>query len=394
MKLYQTAEYIKKMVNIVGGIIIVISLYFYVFPTIQSLLPQAGPPPPPPVKNFIPKVVFSLDKSLSYDVSSANIVYLGNPETQWSSLASKSLPLYEYFLPTTEDIDFTPTAKDIALDIGYRDLNQTDNAQLSNKYIWTKDGLFLEIDKVNKRILQLPEGNSFSPFRGLFTSGNFINTNTAINYARNLLTVSRRFTSSEIKETVFETQFLRFEGDSLKETAATSAELSYVKTYRVLMDRKVVAKKYDFPQTYVYVSSLRPEVEATYQNLRYPHFKINKIEYKIVFPEDTFDLQPLADVVDFELKEKKFVISDLKISNKDFGYLPPIDNTIKNITIDSYEIGYYDNYDQVAQNDYIQPIYIFKGGVEMGNGERGRIVLYTPAVNPKYYNQPTQPTAQ
>ena len=388
MKLYQTAEYIKKMVNIVGGIVVVISLYFYVFPTIQSLLPKAGPPPPPPVKNFIPRVVFSSDSSLSYNITDANIVYLGNPANQWDSLASKSLPIYEYFLPTTEDIDYTPTAKDIALDIGYRDINQIDNAQLSNKYIWSKDGLFLEIDKVTKRIMQLPEGNSFSPFKGLLTSGNFINSNTAINYARNLLTVSRRFTSEEIRDIVFETQFLRFEGDSLKDTAATSAELSYVKTFRLLDEKKVVAKKYDFPQTYFYVSSLRPEIEATYQNLRYPHFKINKIDYKRVFPEDTFDLQPLSDVVEFELKEKKFVIADLKISNKDFGYLPSTESTIKNITIDSYEIGFYDNYDQVAQNQYIQPIYIFQGGVEMGSGERGRITLYTPAVDPKYYNKP------
>jgi hypothetical protein len=388
MKLYQTAEYIKKMVNIVGGIVVVISLYFYVFPTIQSLLPKEGPPPPPPVKNFIPRIVFSADKSLTYDVSNVNLVYLGNPQTQWSSLATKSLPLYEYLLQSTEDIDYTPTAKDIALDIGYRDINQTDNAQLSNKYVWSKDGLFLEIDKVNKRIMQLPEGNSFSPFRELFTSGNFINTNTAINYARNLLTISRRFSSDELKEIVYETQFLRFEGDALKDTAATSAELSYVKSYRVLEDKKVVAKKYDFPQTYFYIASLRPEVEATFQNLRYPHFKINKIDYRRVFPEDTFDLQPLQDVVTFELKENRYVIADLKINNKDFGYLPSTENTISNITIDSYELGYYDNYDQVAQNDYVQPIYIFKGGVELANGERGRIVLYTPAVHPKYYNQP------
>lgn len=386
MRLYQTAEYIKKIVNIVGGIIVVISLYFYIYPTFTGLIPQSETAQVPSIKNFIPKVVFSADTTLNYDISSANLVYLGNPETQWSSLNTKSLPIYEYFLPSTEDIDYTPTAKDIALDIGYRDVNQIDNAQLSNKYVWSKDGLLLEIDKLSKRIIQLPEGNSFSPFKSLFTSGNFINSNTAINYARNILTISRRFTPQEIRETIFEPQFLRFEGDTLKDTALTSAELSYVKSYRVLMGKKVVAKKYDFPQTYLYISSLRPEVEATYQNLRYPHFKINKIEYQRVFPDDTFDLQPLIDVVNLELKEKKFVVADIKINNKNFGYLPPVsNNTIKNITIDSYEIGYYDNYDQVALNAFIQPIYIFKGGVEMGNGERGRIVLYTPAVHPKYY---------
>lgn len=386
MKLYQTAEYIKKMVNIVGGIVVVISLYFYIYPTVINIIPKSETPQTPPVKNFIPRVVFSSDKTLNYDMSAANLVYLGNPETQWNDTNIKSFPIYEYFIPTTEDIDFTPTAKNIALDLGYRDVNQVDDAQLSNKYVWSKDGLFLEIDKLSKKIVQLPEQNSFLPFKNFLTSGNFINSNTAINYARNILTVSKRFNSQEIRETIFEPQFLRFEGNSLKETAITSAELSYVKSYSMLMDKKVVAKKYDFPQTYFYISSLRPEVESTYQNLRYPHFKINKIDYRRVFPEDTFDLQPLLDVVNLELKEKKFVIADLKINNKDFGYLPPVkDNTITNITIDSFEIGYYDNFDQVALNTYIQPIYIFKGGVEMGTGERGRIVLYTPAVHPKYY---------
>jgi len=388
MKLYQTAEYIKKMVNIVGGIVVVISLYFYVFPTIQSLLPKEGPPPPPPVKNFIPRIVFSADKSLTYDVSNVNLVYLGNPQTQWSSLATKSLPIYEYFVETAEDIDFTPTAKDIALEIGYRDLELIDNAQISNKYVWEKDGLILEIDKITKRIIQIPEGNSFSPFKSLFTSGNFLNSNSPTVYARSLLTSSRRYSPQDIRNTIFEVQFIRFEGDSLKETSATASELAYVKAYTLLNEKKVVAKKYDFPQTYMYISSLRPEVESRYQNLRYPHFKVNKTEYNIVFPEDSFELQPLPEVVNFELRENKYVIADLKISNKDFGYLPPVESSIRNITIDSYEIGYYDNYDQVVQNQYIQPIYIFKGSVEMNNGEKGRIVLYTPAVAPKYYNKP------
>ena len=238
MKLYQTAEYIKKMVNIVGGIVVVISLYFYVFPTIQSLLPKEGPPPPPPVKNFIPRIVFSADKSLTYDVSKANLVYLGNPQTQWSSLATKSLPIYEYFVETAEDIDFTPTAKDIALEIGYRDLELIDNAQISNKYVWEKDGLILEIDKITKRIVQIPEGNSFSPFKSLFTSGNFLNSNSPTVYARSLLTSSRRYSTQDIRNTIFEVQFIRFEGDSLKETSATASELAYVKAYTLLNEKK------------------------------------------------------------------------------------------------------------------------------------------------------------
>jgi len=388
MKLYQTSEYVKKIINILGGLVIIVSLYFYALPLFESLAPEPPPPPPAPVKNFISKVVFNVDSNMNYQISSANIVYLGNPANQWASLPVKSLPIYEYSIATTEDIDFTPTARDIALDIGYRDIDQTDNAQLSNKYVWVKDGLFLEIDKVNKRIVQLPLDKTFNPLKPLFTSGNFLNINTVNNYARQLLTFSRRFSLDEVKGVSFETQFLRFEGDALKETVATSSELAYTKVFRVIEGKKVVSKKYEFPQSYMYIASLRPEVDARFKNLRYPHFKINKLDYKRSFPQDTFDLQPLNDVVELELKARKFVIADIKINNKDFGYLPSTENLIRNITIDNYEIGYYDNFDQVAQNQYIQPIYVFKGGVEMANGERGRIVLYTPAVHPKYYNQP------
>lgn len=389
MKLYETAEFIKKLLNVLLVVIFFIALYSYSQPLIAIL---RGTPPPPPeeeeiISNYLPKINFSEDENLKYNLQPANIIYLGNPETQWQEFPEKDkrLPVYEYTFSTTENIDYTPTAKSFALTLGYRDLNQTDNAEISNKYKWSRDGFSFEIDKITKRMFQLPDSNSFLPFKELLSSGNFINTATPATFAQTLLENSKRYSPEEVNSVIFEPQFLRFEGQVLRDTVATSAELSYVKTFRKLSDKKVVSKKYDFPQTYIYVASLRPETEANFPNLRYPHFKINKNNYISSFAGETFAIYPLNTVVERELKQKRFVIADLKINNRDFGYLPDKTQFIRNITVDSYELGYYDNFDQVQLNENIQPIYIFKGAVEMANGERGRIILYTPAIDPKYY---------
>jgi hypothetical protein len=389
MKLYETSEFIKKLLNILLVLVFFFALYSYSQPLIEIL---KGTPPPPPeqeeiISNYLPKINFSEDESLKYNIQLTNIVYLGNPETQWQEFPEndKRLPVYEYTFSTTENIDYTPTAKSFAQTLGYRDLDQIDNAEISNKYRWGRDGFSLEIDKITKRMFQLPDSNSFLPFKELMSSGNFINTATPSNFAKDLLTNSRRYTPDEINSVIFEPQFLRYEGQVLRDTVATSAELSYIKTFRKLSDKKVVSKKYDFPQTYMYVTSLRPETENNFPNLRYPHFKINKNNYLRSFGEDTFAVYPLNLVVERELKQKRFVIADLKLNNRDFGFLPDKNLFIRNITIDSFELGYYDNFDQIQVNENIQPIYIFKGIIEMSSGERGRIILYTPALDPKYY---------
>jgi len=389
MKLYETSEFIKKLLNILLILVFFVALYSYSQPLIAIL---KGTPPPPPeqeeiISNYLPKINFSEEESLKYNLQQTNLIYLGDPEAQWQGLpeADKRLPVYEYTFSTTENIDYTPTAKSFALTLGYRDLDQTDNAEISNKYKWSRDGFSFEIDKISKRMFQLPNSNSFLPFKDLLSSGNFINSATPANFAKNLLENSKRYSADEVNSVIFESQFLRYEGQVLKDTVATSAELSYVKTFRSLSDKKVVSKKYDFPQTYVYVSSVRPETEGNFPNLRYPHFKINKNNYVKSFGQETFAIHPLNLVVERELKQKRFVIADLKINNRDFGFLPDKSQIIRNITIDSFELGYYDNFDQVQINENIQPIYIFKGAIEMSNGERGRIILYTPAIDPKYY---------
>ncbi len=235
-------------------------------------------------------------------------------------------------------------------------------------------------------MLQVPQQSNFASYKQYLSSGNFLTQEAPKPFVLNFLTSTGRFTDKELKELELEPQFIRFESNNLVESNNIAAELSYVKVFRKLSELKVVSKRYEFPQIYFYVSSLRPEIETNFKNYRFMHFKVNKLEYTPAFNEFEFDLIPIPTVVN-DLKQGKFIISDMKFSGEAFAATPnPSTTNIQTITFDSYELGYYDNFEETINNEYIQPIYIFKGAVELDTGNRGRITVYTSAINPIFVN--------
>lgn len=384
MKLYEVSNFIRRVINITIGVVLLISVYLYLQPVALRIFEQVKPEPEEEIPYKFSKINFTLDSDMSFSVSQAKINYLGNPENQWQSEKNKKLKIYEYNFSTIEDIDYTPKAKQIALALGYDDLNQTDNAELSNKYRWLKNGLIFEIDKVTKRMVQLPTQSNFSSYKQYLSAGNFISPASPKPFITNFLATTGRFSENELKNIEMEPQFLRFESDRLIESNNIAAELSYVKVFRKVSDLKVVSKKYEFPQIYFYVSSLRPEIETAFLNYRFMHFKLNKLDYIEAFSGYEFDLTPLPQIVN-EIKQGKFIVSDIKFSGENFGATPnPANINIQNITFDSYEIGYYDNYEDTISNEFVQPVYVFKGTIELNTGIRGRIVAYAPAIDQKF----------
>lgn len=388
MKLYEVANFIKRVINIAVILFLVISGYISAVPFITEVVTQTKQATQ---KEVIPYTLnpinFTQDPTLKYDLTNTQVLYIGNPETQWSSLENKKAKVYEYNVSKNIDIDYLPTARRIALNLGYDDSNITDNGDLSNKYIWAKNSLQFEIDKISKRMTQMPQTSDLANIKKYVTAGNFLSNEVAQNYGLAFLNSSGRFSKIEIESLIYEPFFLRFESNLLVETNNISSELCYLKIYRKLNNLKVVSKRYDFPQIYFYVSSIRPDIEASFKNYRYPMFKINKIDYKLSYNDYDFDLNNLTNVVNNQIKTKNFVISEIKINNSNFGYIPNKDTSkIKTISIESFEVGYYDNYEDTGINKNIQPIYIFKGSVEMGSGEKGRITMYVPALDPKYYS--------
>jgi len=384
MKLYEVSNFVRKVINIIIGVVLLISLYLYLQPAAIRLFEQVKPEPEEVIPYKFSKINFTLDSNMSYNLSQAKINYLGNPDNQWQNEIKKKLKVYKYNFSSIEDIDYTPRAKQIALSLGYDDLNQTDNAELSNKYRWLKNGLIFEIDKVTKRMVQLPTQPNFASFKQYLSAGNFITPASPKPFVSNFLATTGRFSENELKNIEMESQFLRFESNNLVESNNIAAELSYVKVFRKVSDLKVVSKRYEFPQIYFYVSSLRPEIENSFKNYRFMHFKINKLDYTEGFTGYEFDLTPLPVVVN-EIKQGKFIVSDIKFSGESFGATPNPENVnIQNITFDSYEIGYYDNYEDTLTNEFVQPVYVFKGTVELSSGARGRIVGYAPAIDQKY----------
>lgn len=386
MKLYEVSNFIRKIINIIIGVVIVISLYIYVEPIASQLFLSVKPEDQPNIPYKVNRINFTIDPAFNLSLANTRINYLGNPSSQWENLETKKLKVYSYNFSSVEDIDYTPKAKGIALQLGYDDLNQRDNAELSNKYVWVKNGLIFEIDKITKKMLQVPQQSNFASYKQYLSSGNFLTQEAPKPFVLNFLTSTGRFTDKELKELELEPQFIRFESNNLVESNNIAAELSYVKVFRKLSELKVVSKRYEFPQIYFYVSSLRPEIETNFKNYRFMHFKVNKLEYTPAFNEFEFDLIPIPTVVN-DLKQGKFIISDMKFSGEAFAATPnPSTTNIQTITFDSYELGYYDNFEETINNEYIQPIYIFKGTVELDTGNRGRITVYTSAINPIFVN--------
>lgn len=386
MKLYEVSNFIRKVINVFLVFMGLISAYIYIKPLTEQVYETVKPQTPPEIPYKVDKINFTADSNLNFNIKDAKINYLGNPETQWAALVQKKALIFQYNFSTIEDIDYTPRAKQIALSLGYDDLSQRDNAELSNKYVWTKNGIIFEIDKINKRFLQIPQQPNFSSFKQYLSSGNFVSAESPRPYILRFLSSTGRFTDKELNEVSFEPQFLRFEGNKLIDSNNLSSEISYVKVYRKISGAKVVGKNYDFPPIYFYVSSLRPEIENAFGNYRFLHFKASKMDYKSSFSNYNFDLLPLPNVVS-DLKNGNFIISDVKFSGGYFGENPnPKDYIIRSITFDRYELGYYDNFDETIKNEYIQPIYIFKGVAEFNTGERGTIIVYTPAIDPRYFN--------
>jgi len=390
MKLYEMANFIRKLINIGIGIVLVVAIFIYVSPIISDFASQAQKATQKEViPYYINPINFTQDPSLKYNLANTTILYIGNPDSQWKNLETKQMKLYEYNFSKLEDIDYLPTAKRIAFESGYDDLSLVDNGEVSNKFVWAKNGLQFEINKVNKKIVQFPQGSEVAFLKSYVTGGNFISNEIPSNFSLNFLKSSGRFSKEEIDSLIIEPTFLRFESNYLIESNNISSELCYLKIYRSIDDKKVVSKRFDFPQIYFYVASLRPEVETSFKNYRFPLIKMNKIDYKTSYNEQLFDLNPITNVVETQLKAKNFVISEIKINNSEFRFIPNIETTnIKTISIESVEVAYYDNFDETSLNTNIQPIYVFKGSIELATGEKGRITAYTPALNPKYYSKP------
>lgn len=388
MKLYEVSNFIKKVINIFAIVVVLVSAYISIIPTVTEVVTQVKQSTQ---KEVIPYTLnpinFTQDLSIKYDLTNTQILYIGNPDIQWQNFETKKTKVYEYNLSKNIDIDYLPSARKIALNLGYDDSNIIDNGDLSNKYIWSKNGLILQIDKITKKMAQVPQSSDLSNIKKYVTAGNFLSNDVAENYGNSFINSSGRFTKEDLDNIIYEPIFLRFEANFLLETNNIASELCYLKVYRKIDKLKVVSKRYDFPQIYFYVASIRPDIELAFKNYRYPMFKLNKIDYKASYENFEFDLNNLTNVVNNQIKAKNFVISEIKINNANFGYIPNKDTSqIKTISVESVELGYYDNFDDIAVNKNIQPVYIFKGSLEMASGERGRITLYTPALDTKYYS--------
>jgi hypothetical protein len=211
MKLYEVSNFIRKIINIILGVVVLISLYIYASPIVSEIFLAVKPEEKPVIPYKVNKINFTIDPAFSLSLANTRINYLGNPTSQWENLETKKLMAYAYNFSSVEDIDFTPKAKQIALQLGYDDLNQRDNAEISNKYVWVKNGLIFEIDKVTKKMVQVPQQPNFASYKQYLSSGNFLTQEAPKPFILNFLTTSGKFSEKELGGLALEPQFIRFE---------------------------------------------------------------------------------------------------------------------------------------------------------------------------------------
>jgi hypothetical protein len=391
MKLVEIADLVKK-----SGLFVVLTiLILYTVSEVWPMLSASIAPPRPetsPVVYRFPPISFNVSPQLSLntqggiDVSQANIFYRRNATEDWNNLPTKRVRVYEYRNVAFEDLDYSATAKSIANFIGYSDTDQISAGDFSDDYIWRKNNISFAINKKSKEMRQaLPEGG-FELYKNFFTVGNFIQPNIYNSKITELLNVSRRFNTQEISTSLYEPTFLRFDGNNLLESENTGAEIAYIKIFNTIDNLKIVNKNYEIPNSFVFLGGLREGLPEEFKNIGYTIFKISRIYTANPFEEELFELIPIPAVVNDILNNKNFVISNLTFSNAPFGTPLPQDISINSISLESFELAYY-NFDENlrVENTYLQPIYIFRGNFDSDKG-RGEITIYTRALNPKYYN--------
>ena len=391
MRLVEAAKMFKKLIVVFSGIFFIFFIATEAWPSIKNdFFPETVPPAPIVYK--VNPISFSVAKQFGtgeggLDLSTTKIVYRRNAVQDWNSIKSKQTKLYTYDFNVFKDIDYRSTARGIADFLGYEDSNLISDAELNNDYVWTKNNITFIINKNDQEMRQVLPNGEIAPFKNFFSSGEFLSADYAKQKAKEMMTASRKFSSEEINKAVYEGEFYKFEGSNLIESPNLSAELAYIKTYLTLDDNKIVGKVYEIPQNLFLIGSLRPEIASTYKNYRYPIFKISKNQTVEAFNGENFDLTPIPTAVNNVINNKYFVIAGLYFSNAPLGTNIPANLKIENISLESVEVGIYDDLEKgIVKNQILQPVYIFKGFFDTQTGQRGRIILYTPAIDPKYYN--------
>jgi len=391
MRLVNAAVVIKKSIYIFFGLILLFYTFTEIVPQVyRQIVPET--PKENPIKFKFNPIVFSSVKEYptgenGIDFSNSKIVYRRSPETDWENLNKKTSKIYTYRTNLPEDIDYLITAKGIAFNIGYTDLNLISTGESDRKYIWEvpQDKIQLIINGKTKKMEQ--KIGSLTTLKSYLTAGEFVNSEFPNNFVRKLLLDSKNYTSEEIQKSQLETTFLRFEGSNLIESQILGSELAFVKIYLPLDGKKIVGNNYEVPNNFAYIGSLRPEIAQSKKNYRYPRFNLYKNDIKEAFDGEQFDLSPLPDVVSRVVNSKDFVVRGIVFNELPHGTPVTKSTKIENISLENYEIAYFDDFqDGFGKNNLIQPIYIFRGNFDTSTGQRGKIILYTPAVDPKYYN--------
>jgi len=391
MRLVNAAKVIKKSIYIFFGFIVV---FYSIFEVGPALMRDFFPPPPverPIIYKFDP-IVFSNVKDYpsgenGIDVSETKIIYRRNAEQDWQSLPSKTSKIYQLNTNVPEDLDYLATAKTVAVFLGYGDSNLISTGSSDDNYIWEvpEDNIKFIINKRNKKMEQ--RISSIARLKNYLTAGEFVNSEFVNNKVKQFMTSSRKFTQNEINTVTLETTFLRFENENLIESPILGSELAFVKVYNYLDNKRIVGNNYEIPGNFMYVGSLRPEIAENKKNYRYPRFNLYKNELIQSFNGEEFDLFPLPDVIFSVISNKDFVVRGITFNDLPHDAPKPKNFKIENISIESFEVALFDDYEEgFGKNSLVQPIYLFKGNFDTTTGQRGRIILYTPAVHPKYYN--------
>jgi hypothetical protein len=399
MKLYELQKFIKSY----GPFFLVVILGLYVgfelgpqfvrenFNTVTTTTP---PQEIISVKKinpliFTPQNIYQTGSG-KIDVSNTRVTYLGNLEEEFRNLSEKNFPVFELVLKRNTPLDYSQTASEIAFNLGYEESNQISKGDLTDDFLWSKNNLTFNINKKTQDMYQIIPNGNLAAFKSFYTAGEFKSNSTTQDLARSMLQFSRKFNSQELSNVFYISDYFRFQGDSLVSTNMEGSEIAYTRVYQNLYGLKVVNKNYDISNSFFFIGSMRPQLVENFKNIQYPTFKISKNEYVNRMREDIFSIKPAQEAFNEISIYKNFIIAGIRIDNLPPFLTPapfPGNLNIKSITLENFELAYYDDFDgNILNNTSIQPIYVFKGNFELENGGRGKIILYTRALENKFYN--------
>jgi len=370
MSLTTTSKNFKLgFLGLIVFIIVYIAGAFFLIPTAKDLYKSLFPPKNPPNPSFgiLEPIQFETQNILNSEPPKYTLF---TTDGKLPSNFPDRMTVYTY-----KKVSFSFEAgKKAAADariLGFEESDLATNLK-GSEYRWidAETGANLEINTDTENlVLETPEAS----LRGAYREGS-MDKEKAKNVAKEVLRSVGRFSDPLYIKGNQTIDLGSYENGKIKYTAySRDAEIGYVNFFRSIKNYPIVGPIYKQGLIRLYVG------EKQVGNIKRSPFISANIREINTQSNATYPLLPIS-VAWNEVINHRGVFSYIKPNiQSPFEKYKPIE--IKEVLINDIFPAYYDD---MEEQTYLQPIYVFEGNYIGPNNEKGSIAIYYPAISGEY----------